>query len=88
METEILDFSLCLIEYCSIYIFLHNLLITRLKSSVPTIIVAVINSIMVFLMPGFSAFKVSLCVISVFIGASIVFKAKPYICSAFSITLL
>ena len=88
METQLLDLSLCLIEYCSIYIFMHNLLISRLKSSVPTIIVAIINSITVFLMPSFSALKIFLCVISVFIGSSIVFKAKPYICSAFSITLI
>ena len=88
METQLVNFLLCLIEYLSIYILLHYLLVPRFQSFYPTIIAAVINSIAVYLMPDFSALKISLCVICVFIGSCIVYKAKPYIHSAFSITFV
>ena len=38
MENQILNLSLCLIEYFSIYIFMHKLFVSRFTSLFPMII--------------------------------------------------
>lgn len=88
MENQILNFSLCLIEYFSIYIFMRKLFIPRFTSPIPMIIIAAVNSVIVHFMSDFSAVKIFICALCVFIGSSIVFNVKPYICSAFSVVFI
>lgn len=88
MENQILNLSLCLIEYFSIYIFMHKLFVSRFTSLIPMIIAATINSLIIFSVPDFSTIKATICVASIFIGSCILYNTKPYIKSSFSITLI
>ena len=67
---------------------MNKLFASKYSSVVPTIIAAIINSVIIHLIPDFSALKIAICVITVFIGCCSVFKIKPYICSAFAIILI
>lgn len=88
MENCVLNFILCLIEYSCIMIFLHNLLAPRFRSFIPLIAVIATCSFIVNSMQEFSCLKIAVCVLAVFCGARILFRAKAYIISAFAFTYL
>lgn len=88
METQLVNFLLCLIEYLSMYVFMQKLFLSRFSSCVPMIITSTLNSLVIFLIPDFTAVKAILCVICIFIGSSILYKTKWIIRLSFSITLI
>ncbi len=88
METQVLNFSLCLVEQFSIYIFMYKLFMSRFSTCIPMIIAAAINSIVVFFIPDFSSVKALVSIAAIFIGSSILFTTKPYIKAAFTTTLI
>ena len=88
MGTQILNLSLCFIEYFSVYIFMQKLFVPRVSSIIPMLITAAVNSLIIFSVPDFSAIKAVVCVVSVFIGSCVLYNNKPYIKSAFAITLI
>lgn len=85
---NILDLCLCFIEHFTFYAFFENLFVKRFSSKFSTFIVAVINSLIIYLIPVFSAFKALICVFAVFLGSSVLYKEKLYVKSMFSVTMI
>ena len=88
METQILDFSLCLVECICIYIFMYNMFEKRFSSIVPLVVVILTNAAVVFLMPNFTTLKAFISVTSVFAGSCILFTTKACVKLSFSTTLV
>jgi len=88
MENVVLNFILCLIEYSCIMIFMHNLLVPRFRSFIPLTAVIAACSVIVNSLQEFSYLKIAVCLLVVFLGAHILFRAKAYIISAFAFTYL
>ena len=88
METQIVNLLLCFIEYFGIYIFMHKMFTSRFSTCLPMIMTAIINSLIIFFVSDFSFIKAGICVICIFIGSCLLYKAKPYTISAFAITLI
>lgn len=85
---SVLDLCLCLIEHFTFYIFFENLFVKRFSCKFLTFIIAIINSLIIYLIPVFSAFKALICVFTVFLGCSILYKEKLYVKSMFSVTMI
>lgn len=85
---DILDLCFCFIEYFTVYIFFENLFVNRFSKKYITLIVAIINSLIVYSIPSFSIVKTMICVFAVYIGCSVLYKEKSYVKSMFSITLI
>lgn len=87
-KMELLDLLLCFIEYFTVYVFFEKLLARRFSNKALTFAAAVINALIVYFISTFSVIKTIVCLVSVFIGCSVVYREKFYIKSAFSITLI
>ena len=87
-KMEFLDLLLCFIEYFTVYVFFEKLLTRRFSNKALTFAAAVINALIVYFISTFSVIKTIVCLASVFIGCSVVYREKFYIKSAFSITLI
>lgn len=87
-KLDCLNLSLCFIEYSMIYIFFERLFLKRLHSKILFGLILVINSLIVYYLPDFSAAKAVICVFSIFLGSSVLYKEKIYIRSMFSITMI
>jgi len=85
---NILNLCLCFIEYFTFYIFFENLFIKRFSSKFLTFITAVINSLIIYFIPVFSAFKALICVFALFLGCSVLYEEKLYVKSMFSVTMI
>lgn len=85
---SVLDLCLCLIEHFTIYIFLDKLFTKKYCKKFIFIFLLTANSLVVYFITAFSIIKTISCVITVFIGSSILYKEKVYIKSMFSITLI
>ena len=62
--------------------------VKRFKSIIPTVVIMMLNSIVIYYIPDFNIIKSVVGVLSVFVGCSILYKEKIYAKSMFSITLL
>lgn len=77
MESVILEISLCLIENTIIYVFLNSLLKNRFASVVPMVLAILITSIASFFYSGLNMFlKMTLAILLLFIGTSVLYKEK------------
>lgn len=77
MESVILEISLCLIENTIIYVFLNSLLKSRFASVVPMVLAILITSIASFFYSGLNMFlKMTLAILLLFIGTSVLYKEK------------
>lgn len=85
---SVLDLCLCLIEHFTFYIFFENLFIKRFSSKFLTFFIAVINSLIIYFIPAFSAIKALICVFILFLGCSILYNEKLYIKSMFSVAMI
>lgn len=85
---SVLDLCLCLIEHFTIYIFFDKLFTKRFSNKFIFLTLLTANSLVVYFITAFSIIKTMLCVITVFIGSSILYKEEIYIKSMFSITLI
>lgn len=88
METQILDFSLCLIEHLSMYVFMQKLFVSRFSTCIPMIITCITNSLIIFVVPNFSPIKATICVGCVLFGSCVLYTDKVYIKSSFAIILI
>ncbi len=85
---SVLDLCLCLIEHFTIYIFFDKLFTKKYSNKFIFFILLTANSLVVYFIASFSIIKTMFCVITVFIGSSILYEEKVYIKSMFSITLI
>ncbi len=89
MKMELLNLTLCIIEYAAIYTFLQILLKPRFKSIIPTVLIAILNSTLIYFASDTNIILRSiLCILYLMIGNIILYKDKWYIKSAFSILLI
>ena len=89
METQILDYILCLIEYGSFFIFLNTLLDKRFANPIPTIAVIISASTLVNFFTGFSMIINSIICLTVSLfGSFILYKDKLIIKFLYSLFFL
>lgn len=85
METQILEFSMCIIESLAVYIFFGKLFTPRQNSKyffVPTVIV---YTLVLHFFPSLNIIKSVVSILCNFLGGVILYKEKIYIKSAFSL---
>lgn len=85
---QLVDFFLCIVECLIVYVFFEKMFAKRFKSIIPTVVIMMLNSIVIYYIPDFNIIKSVVGVLSVFVGSSILYKEKIYLRSMFSITLL
>lgn len=85
---QFVDFFLCIVECLIVYVFFEKMFAKRFKSIIPTVVIMMLNSIVIYYIPDFNIIKSVVGVLSVFAGSSILYKEKIYLRSMFSITLL
>lgn len=85
---NILDLGLCLIEHFIIYIFWDKLFTKRFSNKFIFLTLLAANSLVVYFITAFSVIKTMFCVLTIFIGSSVLYKEEIYIKSMFSITLI
>lgn len=89
METQILDYILCLIEYTSFFIFLNTLLEKRFKNFFPIIAVIISASTLVFFFTDLNMVVNSIiCLTVLLFGSLILYKDKLIVKLSYSLILL
>lgn len=85
METQILEFSMCIIESFTVYIFFQKLFTPKACNRyffIPTVIA---NTLVLYFFPSLNIIKSVVSIFFTFWGSVILYKEKIYIKSAFSL---
>lgn len=89
MKTQILNFSLCIIEQLIFYIFFNTTFQKRFKSYIPVAAAVLLMSVISFCCSNVNVIlKTAVCIFSLTLSCRILYKDKIYIHTAFIITIL
>lgn len=89
METQILDYILCIIEYASFFIFLNTLLERRFANYLPIIVVIISAATIVFFFTDLNMVVNSMiCLTVLLFGSLILYKDKLIVKLSYSLFLL
>lgn len=88
IASAILELSLCLIENFSIFFFLDRLLTRRFRSPQITVLVAILNSFIIFLLPELSYLKIGISIIVIICFCLFLYRTQIYIASVFALIFI
>ena len=86
--SQIIEFLLCLVENIFIYFFTDRLLYKRFKGKLITYLIAILNSIIIFLLPELSYLKIGVSIIAVTCFCLFLYKTKAHIASVFALLFI
>ncbi len=89
MEMQILEYSLCLIEYAALFVFLNSLLERRFLNCVPLFLAIIAAATLMFFSTNLSmSVKTIISLTALLAGSSILYKDKLIIKLSYSLLLL
>lgn len=89
MKTQILNFSLCIIEQLIFYIFFNTTFQKRFKSYIPVTAAILLMSVISFCCSNVNVLlKTAICIFLLTLSCHILYKDKIYIHTAFVLTIL
>jgi len=89
MEMQILEYSLCLIEYAALFIFLNSLLERRFLKRIPLFLVIIVVATLMFFSTDLSMIvKTIISLTSLLVGSSFLYKDKLIVKLSYSLLIL